>query len=595
MVGHRTDEIDQDRGKNAIGQVVGTADSNHHPAECTGSAELGSKRRTEFDAQQTGSGPIQQMQRQVDTLIIGQGLAGSVLAWTLEEAGQSVFLIDADRPMTASKVAAGLITPVTGKRLVVAPDFLWYWKQAVVFYRRIEETTKRRFFSEQSMIRLSDQLPDEQTCSGVHLVPWTGSIGRSTARPGFTMSPAARLDVKAFLSETRSHFEQRDLYRTHTLDLSKLDLSSPTEIAIPELNLVAKRIVVATGAAVNAVFPDVPNNPARGDVLRVRIPGYNQSEIVHSGIWIVPEVDGSQLVGSTYDWKQIHPQPSRQGQEELTNRIRELTAETPEVVDHTAGVRPTMKDYQPVVGQHPQHKSVYVCNGLGSKGTLKAPALSAMLRDLIQHHSQPQPKFDYARLIRHQSAGRPLTQQAQQIVAEVVQPGDTAIDATVGNGFDTSFLAALVGPGGRVYGFDVQPAALDATTRRLAANNLSNVTLQQTSHDQMKAIVDHGRIAAVMFNLGYLPRSDHTITTTALTTLPAIEQAIELLRSGGILSVLCYRGHEGGQEEYKAVRGLLRWYGSRYDVDEIESEPPKPTSPVLFTLKKQSPKTGVMS
>ena len=96
------------------------------------------------------------MSQHYQNMIIGQGLAGSAIAWRLHWSGESVLLIDADEPDTASRVAAGLITPVTGKRLVRSPDFEQYWKEATSFYRRVEQTTGTAFFEETPMIRLLD-------------------------------------------------------------------------------------------------------------------------------------------------------------------------------------------------------------------------------------------------------------------------------------------------------------------------------------------------------------------------------------------------------------------------------------------------------
>ena len=165
---------------------------------------------------------------------------------------------------------------------------------------------------------------------------------------------------------------------------------------------------------------------------------------------------------------------------------------------------------------------------------------------------------------------------AQQLVRAKVREGDVVVDATCGNGNDTLFLAQLVGPRGRVVGCDVQPAALAATAARLAqadgasgaatngaargaasAHSIAErVTLHLASHSELAALVPpeaHGTVAAAMFNLGYLPGSDEAVITTANTTLPALEQALALLRPDGLLSVLVYPGHPGGDVEAQAV------------------------------------------
>ena len=151
---------------------------------------------------------------------------------------------------------------------------------------------------------------------------------------------------------------------------------------------------------------------------------------------------------------------------------------------------------------------------------------------------------------------RRLTEQAHELCRAVVAEGECVIDATSGNGLDTVFLARLVGETGVVYAIDRQNIAIDNTRRRLQQDGLNNVILVEADHARLKQAVPperHGLIPAVMFNLGYLPGGDKSLITQPSTTLPAIEQALELLRPGGIVTVLCYTGHEGGAEETAAV------------------------------------------
>lgn len=139
-----------------------------------------------------------------------------------------------------------------------------------------------------------------------------------------------------------------------------------------------------------------------------------------------------------------------------------------------------------------------------------------------------------------------------------VAAGDVVVDATVGNGHDTQLLAELVGPEGVVYGFDVQQAALD-NTRRLIAECPASIHLIHAGHEDVHhhvATEHHGRVAAVVFNLGYLPGADKSITTTAETTLMAIERSLALLKQGGILTVVCYR-HPEGENELAGVRSMV--------------------------------------
>ncbi len=187
----------------------------------------------------------------------------------------------------------------------------------------------------------------------------------------------------------------------------------------------------------------------------------------------------------------------------------------------------------------------------------------------------------------------PLTQLAHRAVSRTLRPGDNAVDATVGNGNDTLFLAEAVGGTGRVMGFDIQPNALAATRDRLVeAGLLDRVQLLQASHGEMARRIPDAwrrRLRAVMFNLGYLPGGDKDIVTLPDSTLAALEQSLELLSPGGLLSLMAYRGHPGGMQEYEAVRRHFdRLDTARFSVRVERPSGSKRPGPVLFLVQKAS-------
>lgn len=151
-----------------------------------------------------------------------------------------------------------------------------------------------------------------------------------------------------------------------------------------------------------------------------------------------------------------------------------------------------------------------------------------------------------------------LVQQAHRAVEAVLKPGDITIDATVGNGHDTLFLATRVGATGKVYGFDIQQEALDSAYQRLQqAGQTAQVSLYHAGHEVMAMVLPEsvaGKVKAVMFNLGYLPGGDKQRTTSASTTLAALQVAASLLAPGGVISLFAYTGHPGGREETERVR-----------------------------------------
>lgn len=148
--------------------------------------------------------------------------------------------------------------------------------------------------------------------------------------------------------------------------------------------------------------------------------------------------------------------------------------------------------------------------------------------------------------------------EAHRLVADRLSAGDCVIDATMGNGNDTIFLSRCVGTTGYVYGFDIQAQALEHTRERFVREKVSleQVFLHVMSHEHMESKIPsplHAQVAAIMFNLGYLPRGERSLITIADTTVRALDAALRLLRSGGILTIVIYPGHPGGDEESDVI------------------------------------------
>ncbi len=184
---------------------------------------------------------------------------------------------------------------------------------------------------------------------------------------------------------------------------------------------------------------------------------------------------------------------------------------------------------------------------------------------------------------------RKLTELAHEHCRVVLRSGDVAIDATAGNGHDTLFLAQQVGVDGKVFALDIQEQALQSTTSLLQSYGIGLAELIKASHAILDSAIPskhHGQIAAVMFNLGYLPGGDKTVITKPKSTLQAVMQATKLLRAGGVMTLLCYTGHAGGTEETEAVRQCLNNLPRKEFATEEIPGCDDPQSPLLFVTKK---------
>lgn len=176
------------------------------------------------------------------------------------------------------------------------------------------------------------------------------------------------------------------------------------------------------------------------------------------------------------------------------------------------------------------------------------------------------------------------------LLDQVVQQGDTVIDATVGNGNDTIYLASAVGKTGRVYGFDVQQAALDTTKTQLVLTGLlPQTTLIHDGHENLSIhLPSETTLAAAIFNLGYLPGSDKQTITHGKTTISAVQQCLTYLQRGGLVVIVSYYGHPGGKEELSELKTFLQALPQKqfqvlnYQFINQQNEPP-----ILFAIQKR--------
>ncbi|AEB29258.1 putative RNA methylase [Carnobacterium sp. 17-4] len=179
---------------------------------------------------------------------------------------------------------------------------------------------------------------------------------------------------------------------------------------------------------------------------------------------------------------------------------------------------------------------------------------------------------------------------SRTLLTNTLIPGDSVIDATVGNGNDTVLLATLVGKNGMVYGFDLQEKAIEKTKEKLLLTGLFNqVMLFNQGHETIGSVLPQDTlIAGAIFNLGYLPNGDKTIITTGNTTLIAVKEILSRLRKGGLLLLVVYHGHNGGKEEKDAVLTYVQTLSQtdytvlRYDFLNQKNNPP-----LLIAIEKK--------
>ncbi|WP_166820340.1 NAD(P)/FAD-dependent oxidoreductase [Thalassoroseus pseudoceratinae] len=346
----------------------------------------------------------------VDDIIIGQGLAGSVLSWQLHWQGRQVLVIDRADTQTASRVAAGLVTPVTGMRFVRTWRFDEFWSAATEFYRRVEQETGAAIFRIQPSVRIfATETERENYAKRLDAGRLTGDTrppnpslnSRDFQVPfgAFEMPSAARLDVARFLELTRNRLERTGHYWKTEID-SQSDIQPTSQaVRLPRLDLTAERLFFCEGIAAmrNPWFAELPFDPAAGEILTVRIPGLTESRTIHRGLWLTGEHSQQHVfrVGATYDREDLHGRRTSSGRDTILKQLRDFVPHAAEVLQHDAAVRPIVVGRNPVIGQHSEHPQLWLFNGLASKGALQAPAVGAHLVAAACEGLPIDPEYDF--------------------------------------------------------------------------------------------------------------------------------------------------------------------------------------------------------
>ena len=329
-----------------------------------------------------------------DVIIVGQGLAGTTLAWQLVEAGRRVLIIDAAEPVTSSRIAAGLVTPITGKRLFLSWRCDEFLPVARSFYPRIEQRTGQRFFHDRVALRLfrSDDERQRWLARGAlpeyrsHLLdpqpaPLLDPELADLSFGGFAMH-AAQLDVPAYLEASRQALDWEEM----TVDWQRDVTFDERGVSIRQHR--ARYVISCEGfaAARNPYFANVAFNAAKGDILTVRFDRPLPPRTFHRGIWVAPTAEPDVFrVGSTYDRTTLDQVPSASARSEIEGKLKNFFRVPYTVLDHRAAVRPIITESRALVGLHPDQERLGYFNGLGSKGSLHGPWYARCFTDFIVH------------------------------------------------------------------------------------------------------------------------------------------------------------------------------------------------------------------
>lgn len=314
-------------------------------------------------------------------VIVGQGLAGTCLAWVLWQRGVAFTLIDRARG-GSSRVAAGMINPITGKNFEPSWRIAEFLPDALRFFSEVEEKIGRQLWFPFPVVRLAEtekewgkilakiSNPEVQTWIGGEVPAPLGWAGAMEVRGG------GRLDVLAFLEGSREFFQSEGYYQ-----VGEIANSTP-------------HIIWCEGAVGLIAGKYGPHRCAKGEILTVRAEAWDESQIrVGAGGWLVPIGNGCFKAGSTYEWNELDEVATERGRGRVEEILKKLGGEGFQVIAHDAGVRPILRRSQPLIG--PLDGGGWMFNALGSKGSLYAPGMARRLADWILDGVPPEPEVDF--------------------------------------------------------------------------------------------------------------------------------------------------------------------------------------------------------
>jgi len=345
----------------------------------------------------------------VDYLIVGSGIAGICFAETLLQNGKTFRVLE-DNSTSSSRVAGGLYNPVILKRFSqvwMATEQLDY---GLPFYAAIAKRIGAEFDFKIPIYRKFASIEEQNNwfhaADKPNLAPYLSSdiIHRKyqsiTSDFGFgEVRMTGYVDTAVLLNSYNRFLEENELLLKTHFDHSKLVINDDF---VQYETLSARHIVFAEGFGMirNPFFNHLPLDGTKGELLVIKAPDLNLDVVLKSSIFILPIGNDLFKVGATYNWDDKTDLPTETGKQELVEELKTLIDCEFEIVDHFAGVRPTVKDRRPLIGTHHIYPNLHLLNGLGTRGVMLGPFLADKLFESIENKSALDAQIDIKRFYK---------------------------------------------------------------------------------------------------------------------------------------------------------------------------------------------------
>ncbi|RKD86451.1 NAD(P)/FAD-dependent oxidoreductase [Mangrovibacterium diazotrophicum] len=327
-----------------------------------------------------------------DFIIVGQGLAGTLLAHELIKSGQSVQVIDSPNFQKASAVAAGLINPVVFRRLTKSwlIDDLFpkleetYAELEALLVTKIYYPTKiRKVFGSGEADFWQKKSAENGLSSYLRITPDDSPYNRLKLEHGSGwVEKAGRVDLQSLLNGFREYLIQKECLHELNFDYSRLVIHSDR---VDYGDLEAGKIIFCEGhrASQNPFFQQIQFKHTKGEVFRVQANNYNADFILNKAFFLMPVRNNEFRMGATYDWNNLNEITTSDAREELCEKLEQVFSGDYKITEHVAGIRPTTHDRRPILGLHPEFSQVGIFNGLGSKGCMLGPYFAKQFSDML--------------------------------------------------------------------------------------------------------------------------------------------------------------------------------------------------------------------
>jgi glycine oxidase len=333
------------------------------------------------------------MSEKFDYFVVGQGIAGTLLAFELRRRNKRVLVIDKVHPASSTRVAAGLYNPIVYKTL----EKSWLADQLVPAahqaYEQLEVLTQAKFdyrmpivkvFGSQEEYDFWEKRSKEDDYSPYLSAPCKASFSSFLEMPyGYgEIRQSGYVDTKTLLEAYRNHLTNQACLFPEKFSHQDLIIN---DNFVEYKGFRASRIVFCEGLGIvnNPFFNYLPMKPTKGEVLTVKSEDIGNERIINKRVFLIPLGDNQYRIGSNYGWV-LDEIPTEAAKKEITEALGKFWTAPYEILNHEAGIRPTVRDRRPLLGQHPQLKNLYVFNGLGTKGIMLAPWLSAHFCDYLE-------------------------------------------------------------------------------------------------------------------------------------------------------------------------------------------------------------------